>query len=53
MNENIEKRKNFNEEGLRLRNKKQFLLQKIRILELIKQQQEELEELEFQKQKKK
>jgi hypothetical protein len=36
-----------------LRNKKQFLLQKIRILELIKQQQEELEELEFQKQKKK
>ena len=44
--------KNYNEEGLRLRNKKKYLLLKQYLLEKAKEQQEYLEEY-AQKQKKK
>jgi len=38
------KLRNYNEDGLRLRNKRRYLLQKLYLLELKKRQQEELYE---------
>lgn len=52
MNKECYKLKNYNEEGLRLRNKKKYLLLKQYLLELERQRKEELEEYEL-KQKKK
>ncbi len=46
MNNEI-KLKNFNEEGLRIRNKKKLLLEKLFLLELQKQKEEALKEFEF------
>ena len=53
MNKEYYKLRNYNEEGLRLRNKKKYLLQKQYLLELQKQKQEALLELQENKQKRK
>ena len=52
MNKECYRLKNYNEEGLRLRNKKKYLLQKQYLLELKKREKEELEEY-YLKQKRK
>ncbi len=52
MNKECYKLKNYNEEGLRLKNQKKYLLQKQYLLELKKRLEEGLEEYEA-KQKKK
>lgn len=52
MNKECYKLKNYNEEGLRLKNQKKYLLQKQYLLELKKRLEEGLEEYE-QKRKKK
>ena len=41
------KLKNFNEEGLRLKNKKKLLLEKLFLLELQKEKEEALKEFEL------
>lgn len=51
MNKEYCRLKNYNEEGLRLRNQKKYLLQKLYLLELKKRAKEELEEYENKKKK--
>ena len=53
MNKECYKLKNYNEEGLRLRNRKRYLLQKQCLLELRKRLEEGLEEYEEKQKKKK